>query len=103
MDRAITLRPAYADDALALLRLAELDSTPQPPPAPLLLAEVDGVLRAALSRSDGTAIADPFVPTATLIELLRQAAQAEAAAEARATRPRRAGLRRRRAARAACA
>lgn len=76
--QSITIRPAYADDSVALLRLAELDSAPAPPPAPLLLAELDGVLRAALSRSDGRAIADPFVPTASLVALLRQAARADA-------------------------
>jgi hypothetical protein len=66
----VTVRPAHAADERALLRLAALDSAAVPP-APLLLAEVDGELRAALSLWDGTTIADPFHPTVALVELLR--------------------------------
>jgi hypothetical protein len=67
----ITIRHAYADDELALTRLAALDSAPAIPQQPMLLAEVDGELRAAVSLHDGTAIADPFFPTADLLDLLR--------------------------------
>ena len=67
----ITIRHAYADDQQTLARLAALDSAAAAPPEPLLLAEVDGELRAALSLSDGTVIADPFFPSADLLELLR--------------------------------
>ncbi len=67
----ITIRPAYADDQLALLRLAALDSAEEAPPDPILLAEVDGELRVALSERDGTAIADPFFPTAAIVRMLR--------------------------------
>jgi hypothetical protein len=67
----ITIRHAYADDELTLARLAVLDSAAAPPPRPVLLAEVDGELRAALSLSDGGTIADPFFPTVDLLELLR--------------------------------
>lgn len=67
---SITIRPAYADDELSLIRLAALDSAELPRP-PLLMAEVDGSLRAALSLDDGAAIADPFFPTLHLLELLR--------------------------------
>jgi hypothetical protein len=66
---AITIRPAYADDDAALARLAALDSA-SVPPAPVLLAEVDGELRAAFSLRDRSAIGDPFHPSAQLIELL---------------------------------
>jgi hypothetical protein len=90
----ITIRRAYADDHLSLLRLAALDSANSVPPTPLLIAEVDGQLRAALSMHDGSAIADPFVRTADLLELL----QTRAGAELRP--PRRARLRRSRAFRA---
>ena len=62
----ITIRPAYADDDNALVRLATLDSAPVPG-GPLLLAEVDGELRAALSTNDGSVVADPFFPTVDLI------------------------------------
>jgi hypothetical protein len=68
---AITIRPAYADDQLAIQRLADLDSAQAVPPRPLLVAEVDGDLRVALSVHDGTAIADPFYPTAAILGLLR--------------------------------
>jgi hypothetical protein len=67
----ITIRPAYADDQESLYRLSVVDSAPAVPPGPLLLAEIDGELRAALSLEDGTAIADPFFPTTDLLELLR--------------------------------
>jgi hypothetical protein len=74
----ITIRRAYADDQFAMVRLAALDSADTVPPAPLLLAEVDGELRAALSLRDGTSIADPFTRTAELLELLQTRARAEA-------------------------
>ena len=85
---AITIRPAYADDASALWRLAVLDSASQAPPMPVLLAEVDGELRAALSLSDGSVVADPFFPTLHLLDLLRTHAAA-----ANSERPRRLGRR----------
>lgn len=66
----ITVRPAYADDEPALVRLAALDSAPVPM-APLLVAEVQGELRAALSLQDGSAVADPFHHTALHLDLLR--------------------------------
>jgi hypothetical protein len=68
---SITLRPAYAKDELALRRLAALDSAPGLPPAPLLVAEIDGELRAALSLHDGSSIADPFFATAEILGMLR--------------------------------
>ena len=67
----ITIRPSYADDHVTLVRLAALDSAPGVPAGPLLVAEIDGVIRAALSLSDGSAIADPFHRTADVVELLR--------------------------------
>src|ERR1022692_3706534 len=67
----ITIRRDYAEDRLALARLAALDSTEKVPSAPLLLAEIDGELRVALSLRDGSSIADPFVPTAEVLGLLR--------------------------------
>ncbi len=73
---AITVRPAYADDAPAIIRLAALDSAAVPP-APLLVAEVEGELRAALSLADGRSVADPFQPTALLVQLLRTQAAAQ--------------------------
>ena len=54
---------------IALARLAVLDSS-EPPAQPILLAEVDGQLLAALALSDGTIVADPFHATVDLIDLL---------------------------------
>jgi hypothetical protein len=80
----ITFRPGYADDHLALVRLAALDSAVIPA-EPLLVAEMDGEMSAALSLRDGTSIADPFRPTADVVALLR----AHAAAATRAPQRRR--------------
>ena len=66
----VTIRPAYATDAGALSRLAQLDSR-LVPSEPLLVAEVDGALRVAVSMSDGAVIADPFAPTADLAQMVR--------------------------------
>ena len=73
-DRSVTLRFASPADQGPLARLAELDSS-TPPAQPVLLAEIDGQLRAALALTDGTVVADPFHPTADLIELLRARAR----------------------------
>jgi hypothetical protein len=70
----IVIRPATAGDAAAIERLAQLDSSPVPA-GDLLLAEVAGELRAALRVPDRVVIADPFVPTDGLVDLL--AARAE--------------------------
>jgi hypothetical protein len=69
VDVAVTIRDAFPDDARALQRLAALDSS-EIPRAPVLVAEVEGELRAALSLADGAAVADPFHPTVPLVELL---------------------------------
>jgi hypothetical protein len=76
MDNVI-LRPAAVADHEALRALAGRDSDVVPA-GPLLLAEVGGTLRAAWSLAERRAIADPFHPTADLVELLRtHAEQAE--------------------------
>jgi hypothetical protein len=72
----ITIRLATPDDHLGLIRLAALDSTEAVPPGRVLLAEIDGELRAALSLADGSAIADPFHHTLHVLELLRSHAKA---------------------------
>jgi hypothetical protein len=66
----VTLRYAAAKDAAGLRWLAELDST-EAPLGPVLVAEVDGRLRAALPLDGGSPIADPFHKGTELIELLR--------------------------------
>lgn len=73
---SITIRLAAPDDQLALIRLAALDSAEAVPPGRVLLAEVDGELRAALSLADGSSIADPFHPTLHVLELLKRHAKA---------------------------
>ena len=66
---SVTLRCGSPADQAPLARLAELDSS-TPPAQSVLLAEVNGQLRAALALTDGTVVADPFHPTAELIDLL---------------------------------
>jgi hypothetical protein len=64
------IRYAGQDDERALMHLAALDSATVPA-SPILVAEVDGELRAAVSLVDSTAIADPFQRTAHLVQALR--------------------------------
>lgn len=66
----VTLRYASAADALRVRRLAALDSA-RAPSGPLLVAEVDGRLRAALPLDGAAPIADPFYRGAELVQLLR--------------------------------
>jgi hypothetical protein len=66
----ITLRRSTMADQAEIARLATIDSA-SVPAGPLLLAEVDGELHAALTLAEGRVIADPFVPTTALVELLR--------------------------------
>ena len=66
----ITIRQATSADAFALRRLAALDDRRALRGA-VLLAEQAGDVRAALSLDDGRAVANPFAPTAALVEMLR--------------------------------
>ncbi len=70
----IAIREAEVADMPALLELAELDSRPLPD-GRLLVAEMDGELLAAVGSGNGVVIADPFVPTAELQQLLRLRAE----------------------------
>ena len=76
----IVIRQSVEEDVRTLAGLAILDSRPELR-GPALVAEVDGVARAALDLSDGSVAADPFVPTTQLVELLRLRARSLAAAE----------------------
>lgn len=67
---AITIRLEQPADAAAIEALAGRDSRPVPG-APRLVAERRGAIEAVLSLSGGAVIADPFLPTAELVELLR--------------------------------
>src|SRR6187431_962229 len=86
----ITVRRSTSGDESALARLAALDSA-SPPRGPALVAEADSRVLAALPLGSGRAIADPFEPTAELVQLLElRRAQIEAADR---EAPRRRGLR----------
>jgi hypothetical protein len=78
--QCIEIRRANGDDVEALRTLADLTEGPVPP-APLLVAEVDGALLAAMSTRTGEIMADPFVPTEDVVALLRfRVSQLDAAA-----------------------
>jgi hypothetical protein len=67
----VLLRTARADDDADLARLAALDSA-RPLAGPALVAEENGAMVAALCLSTGRVVANPFVPTLHLVELLRR-------------------------------
>ena len=67
---AIALLPATPTDRSELERLAALDSA-EPLEGDILLARVEGELRAALSVGDGRVVANPFCRTAQVVALLR--------------------------------
>ncbi len=87
------IRRATHDEAVALRRLAALDSQ-RPLDGAALVGEIDGEPAAALSLTSGRAVADPFRKTSDLIEHLRLHAQ-QLGAPAAGQRPPRAFLRRR--------
>jgi hypothetical protein len=85
---SVTIRRATEADQPALERLAVLDSARLPSGA-TLIAEAGGEQQAAIEVATGATIADPFRPTAHLIELLELRA---AELRRRADSPRRARL-----------
>jgi hypothetical protein len=72
MTSPITIRQSNDADQRQLRELAELDSA-SPIAGPVLIAEVDERPVAAISLDGRREIADPFVPTRELVELLRAA------------------------------
>jgi hypothetical protein len=90
----LVLRRSGPQDAAVLTRLAQLDAAPRPTGA-VLVAELEGEIVAAVPFEGGRAIADPFRPTAELVELLRTRTRllAEAAPARRLPRLRRPHLR----------
>jgi hypothetical protein len=70
MTEPITITTSTEDDSQRVWRLAALDDR-RAPRGPALLAYVGGELRAAVGLVDGQAVADPFHPTARLVEMLR--------------------------------
>ena len=66
----VTIRALGIRDVAQVKRLAQRDSSHEPR-GELLGAEVHGQLLAAVSTTTGEVIADPFRPTAALVEALR--------------------------------
>ena len=66
----MTIRRADTGDALALGRLAQLDGT-RYGGTPVLIADVDGRIVAALPLDGSRPFADPFVRTAQTVAMLR--------------------------------
>jgi len=66
----VLIRAARGSDGNALEQLAQLDSA-RVPAGELLVAESDGEIVAAHAPASGATIADPFRPTATVVDLLR--------------------------------
>jgi hypothetical protein len=71
----VTIRHAQPADLRSLQRLAALDSR-RLPSGELFVAEVGEQLVAAVSIDTGAVIADPFEPTAAIVDLLRVHAEA---------------------------
>jgi hypothetical protein len=65
----LVIRSAAPDDRGPLRRLALLDSA-QLAAGPMLVAEREGMLVAAVPLGGGRSIADPFVPSADIVSLL---------------------------------
>jgi hypothetical protein len=72
----VRIRPANPDDLTVVERLAALDSQ-QPLEGDALIAELEGIAVAALSVRSGRVVADPFVHTAGVVDLLRVRAAPE--------------------------
>ena len=66
----IVIRSARPDDEQALAVLGVLDGGRRQPDGGIMVAEVDGRMRAAVG-SNGVAISDPFWPSAELVGMLR--------------------------------
>ena len=77
----VTVRHAHVGDETAIARLAALDSA-HAPTGPVLVAESEARILAALPLGSGRPIADPFVPTSELGALLQlRAAQLDGTME----------------------
>lgn len=65
----ITIRPLRQDDVRAVELLAELEEC-RLPAGPLLVAEVEGTIEAAVALHGGQAVANPFSPSGEAVSLL---------------------------------
>ena len=85
----VTVRALHDEDGAEVERLAQRDSR-SVPAAPLLGAEVDGTLVAAIAPRTGIVLSDPFASSsASAVELLRLRAQQLAPRAATTSRLRR--------------
>ena len=66
----VVIRSASPADAHAIERLAALEERMLPPGERRLVGELEGRVVAAMDVASGRAIADPFVPTIGVLELL---------------------------------
>ena len=81
----VLVRPARSVDSDALTVLAALDSA-APLTGEVLLAVAGGEVAAAMSLDTGAVVANPFEPTAHLVDLLRTAARPEPSRRSRSPR-----------------
>ena len=81
----VLVRPARSVDSDALTVLAALDSA-APLTGEVLLAVTGGEVAAAMSLDTGAVVANPFEPTAHLVDLLRTAAHPEPSRRPRSPR-----------------
>jgi hypothetical protein len=82
----VALRMAEGDEAPVVRRLAALDDAPAPQ-GPVLLALLDGEAVAALSMLDRRVVANPFLSTRDVVDLLRLRAEHIAGPGPRRGRP----------------
>jgi hypothetical protein len=66
----IVIRSAHSADEQAIAALGVLDGGRHIPKGRVMVAEVDGRIRAAVG-SNGASISDPFWPSAELVGMLR--------------------------------
>jgi hypothetical protein len=85
LDAPLVIREATAADNEALERLAQRDSADLPE-GRMLVAEIAGEPRAAVTLDGKSAIADPFARTAELLALLGTRARQVKGAESRPLR-----------------
>lgn len=70
----VVIRLATEADRSSVERLAQLDSA-TPPVGQTLIGELQGRAVAAVSLTNGKTVADPFVPTREIVELVQLRAQ----------------------------
>jgi hypothetical protein len=69
-EAAVLIRLASVADEPTIARLAALEERPELPGGERLVGELEGRVVAALDVRSGRSVADPFVPTSGIVELL---------------------------------